>query len=75
VTTVERHGEESIDTMLRRFRAQVAQTKVMSALKRKRYFMTKGEQRRMAKRRGIRREQRRQYRQARLAGRVYRNAR
>ena len=57
---VERQGEESIDTMLRRFRAQVAQTRMMSALKRKRFFVTKGELRRAAKRRGKRRERRRQ---------------
>jgi small subunit ribosomal protein S21 len=67
VIRVERHAEESIDTMLRRFRAQVAQARVMSALKRKRYFVTKGEQRRMAKRRGIRRERRRQSKRERLA--------
>lgn len=63
---VERHAEESIDTMLRRFRAQVAEARVMSALKRKRYFVTKGEQRRMAKRRSIRRERRRQLKRQKL---------
>ena len=64
---VERHGEESIDTMLRRFHVQVAQARIMSALKRKRYFVTKGEQHRMAKRRGLRRERRRQLKRERAA--------
>ena len=63
---VERHAEESIDITLRRFRAQVAEARVMSALKRKRYFVTKGEQRRMAKRRGLRRERRRQLKRQKL---------
>lgn len=66
---VERHGEESIDTMLRRLRGQVAQAKVMSALKRKRFFVTKGELRRKAKRQGKRRERRRQARWERQAKR------
>lgn len=64
---IERREGENIDATLRRFRAQVAQARVMSALKRKRYFVSKGEQRRMAKRRGLRRERRRLLKRARMA--------
>ena len=72
---VEKREDESIDAMLRRFRSQVARARIMSTLKRKRFYVSKSEQRQIVKRRAARKERRRQYKRERAAERVYRVAR
>jgi small subunit ribosomal protein S21 len=59
-----RHGE-SQESLLRRFRKKVVQDGVLSTVKRKRFFVSKSEQRRIAQRKAIRRERRRQWRETR----------
>jgi len=54
---------ESFDSLLRRFRTAVTRSRVLSDVKKKRYFVSKGEQRRRAQRKAARRERKRQYKQ------------
>jgi small subunit ribosomal protein S21 len=54
---------ESPESLLRRFRKQVTQDGVLSTVKKKRFFVSKSELRRMARRKAIRRERKRQWRQ------------
>ena len=61
MTTVLRPGE-SQEGLLRRFRKEVTTEGVLSTLRRKRWFVSRGEERRMAKKRGIRRARKRQLR-------------
>ena len=60
---------ESPESLLRRFRKQVTKDRVLSDAKKKRYFVSKSEQRRIAKRKAIRRINRRQWRNQRDARR------
>lgn len=60
--TVTRRKGESFDSMLRRFRKQVAKSKVLSMHRRKRWFVSKSELRRRQKKKAIRKAQRRQMR-------------
>ncbi len=53
---------ESQESLLRRFRKQVSKDRVLSDAKKKRFFVSKSEQRRIAQRKAIRRERRRQWR-------------
>lgn len=53
---------ESQESLLRRFRKQVTQDGVLSIVKRKRFFVSKSEQRRIAARKAVRRERKRQWR-------------
>jgi len=46
---------ESQDKLLRRFRKAVIRSKVMSEVRKRRWFVTKSEQRRMDKKKAIRR--------------------
>jgi small subunit ribosomal protein S21 len=75
VIRVEKREDESIEALLKRFRGQVARSRIMSTLKRKRYYVSKSEQRQIVKRRAARKERRRQYKRARAMERVYRMAR
>lgn len=54
---------ESPEGMLKRFRKKVTQDKILSTVRRKRYFVSKGEQRRLEKQKALRRFRRRQRRQ------------
>jgi small subunit ribosomal protein S21 len=63
VTEVRLRSGESQESLLRRFRKQVAKDKILSDVKRKRFFVSKSEQRRIAHRKAIRRERRRQWKQ------------
>ncbi len=74
MVTVERQADESIETMLKRFRGQVIRARIMSDLKRKRYYVSPSEQRQITKRRAARKERRRQFKRER-AERVYRMGR
>jgi len=58
--TVELRPGESQESLLRRFRKQVTDGRVLSEVRRRRWFVSKSEQRRIAKRKGIRRAKRRQ---------------
>lgn len=59
MTRVELRQGESPESLLKRFRKQVAKDRVLSDAKRKRYFVSKSEQRRIARRKAIRRERKR----------------
>jgi small subunit ribosomal protein S21 len=65
VTRVVLQSGESQESLLRRFRKMVTRDGVLSAVKRKRFFVSKSEQRRIAQRKAIRRERRRQWREQR----------
>jgi small subunit ribosomal protein S21 len=51
---------ESQDQLLKRFRKKVVKSGVLSTVRRKRWFVSKSEQRRMEKKKAIRRIKRRQ---------------
>lgn len=57
--TVELKPGESQESLLRRFRKKVAKSRVLSTVKKKRYFVSKSEQRRRARLKAIRREKKR----------------
>ncbi len=52
---------ESQDSLLKRFRKKVVKSGVLSTVRRKRWFVSKSEQRRMEKKKSTRRIKRRQY--------------
>ena len=54
---VQREGE-SFESLMRRFRKKVNRDGIKTELKKRRYFVTKGEAGRIAKRKGIQRAQR-----------------
>lgn len=60
--TVELNDNESFDSLLRRFNRQVMTNGVLKEVRRKRWFITKGEQERMDVRKGRRRARIRQLR-------------
>ena len=59
MTVMLRPGE-SQESLLKRFRKEVTKSRVLSEVRKKRWFVSKSEQRRIAKRKGIRRARRRQ---------------
>lgn len=59
-TTVTLRPGESQDQLLKRFRKKVAKTGVLSTVRRKRWFVSKSELRRIQKKKSIRRSKRRQ---------------
>ena len=65
MTTVSLRPGESQEGLLRRFRKKVAKARILSTAKKKRYFVSKSEQRRRARLKAIRREKRRQWREKR----------
>jgi small subunit ribosomal protein S21 len=65
VTKVYLRQGESIENLLKRFRKRVTRDRVLSEVKRKRYFVSKSEQRRIAKRKAVRKERRRRWKQQR----------
>lgn len=52
---------ESQDQLLKRFRKKVAKSGILSTVRRKRWFVSKSELRRINKKKAIRRIKRRQY--------------
>ena len=54
---------ESPENLLKRFRKRVTRDRILSEVKKKRYFVSKSEQRRIAKRKAQRRERRRRWKQ------------
>ena len=59
VASVVLRDGESFDSLLKRFRGNVIKERVLSDLRKKRYFISRSEQRRIDRRRGIRRARRR----------------
>lgn len=55
-----RNGE-SQDSLLKRFRKKVVKSGVLSTVRRKRWFVSRSEQRRMEKKKAARRSKRKQY--------------
>ncbi len=66
--TVRLRPEESIESLIRRFTKSVNSGGVLKTYRRKRWFISKGEQRRMDQKRGIRRAKQRQRRADRVSG-------
>jgi small subunit ribosomal protein S21 len=56
---------ESQESLLRRFRKKVIRDRILSTVKKKRYFVSKSEQRRIARRKAMNRERKRQRREQR----------
>lgn len=59
MTTVTLRPNESQDQLLKRFRKKVAKSGVLSTVRRKRWFVSKSELRRIQKKKAIRRGRRR----------------
>jgi small subunit ribosomal protein S21 len=51
---VERRGNESFSQLMRRFRKKVTRSKVLSENRKRRFFTSKSEERRIAKKKAIR---------------------
>jgi small subunit ribosomal protein S21 len=60
MTVVTLRQNESQDQLLKRFRKKVVKSGVLSTVRRKRWFVSKSEQRRMEEKKAIRRIKRRQ---------------
>jgi small subunit ribosomal protein S21 len=60
VTTVILRPNESQDQLLKRFRKKVAKSGILSTVRRKRWFVSKSELRRIQRKKAIRRLKRRQ---------------
>lgn len=61
MATVVIRPNESQDQLLKRFRKRVVKSGVLSTVRRKRWFVSKSELRRVEKKKAIRRIRRRQY--------------
>jgi small subunit ribosomal protein S21 len=61
VTAVNLRNNESQDQLLKRFRKKVVKSGVLSTVRRKRWYVSKSELRRMEKKKAIRRIKRRQF--------------
>jgi small subunit ribosomal protein S21 len=64
MTFVTRRGDESTEQLLKRFRKRVNRDRIKTELKKRRYFITKGEKERIAQRkaeRKMRRKRRKRY--------------
>jgi small subunit ribosomal protein S21 len=61
LTTVHLRPNETQEQLLRRFRKKVAKSGILSTVRRKRWFVSKSELRRINKKKAIRRLKRRQY--------------
>jgi small subunit ribosomal protein S21 len=60
MTFVVRRDNESNEALIKRFRRKVSQDRILSELRKRRYFITKGQEDRIAKRKGIARARRRE---------------
>lgn len=61
MTSVNLRPNESQDQLLKRFRKKVANSGILSTVRRKRWFVSKSELRRIQKKKSIRRIKRRQF--------------
>ena len=62
--TVKLRPGESQENLLKRFRNKVTKSRVLSDARKKRWFVSKSEQRRIAKRKGIRKAKKRERKRA-----------
>lgn len=60
MTHVELRPNESQDQLLKRFRKEVTKAGVLTTVRRKRWFVSKSEARRLARKKAVRRMRRRQ---------------
>ena len=60
MTFVVRRDNESNEALIKRFRRKVSQDRILSELRKRRYYITKGQEDRIAKRKGIARARRRE---------------
>jgi len=58
VKITKKPGESEVQ-MFRRFRKRIMRSNIMSSVRKKRWFVSKGEQKRIDKKKGIRRAQKR----------------
>ena len=65
MTRVTLRQGESPENLLKRFRKQVIRDRILSDVKKKRFFVSNGEKRRLALRKAKRRERRRKWKQER----------
>jgi len=68
LTKVMHRSGESFESLLKRFRKRVIKDRVLSEAKKRRYFVSKSEQRRIALRKAIRRERKRRWKEQRRRG-------
>jgi small subunit ribosomal protein S21 len=61
LASVNLRNGESQDSLLRRFRKKIVKSGILSTIRNKRWFISKSEQRRMEKKKAIRRIQRRSF--------------
>jgi small subunit ribosomal protein S21 len=61
LASVNLRNGESQDSLLKRFRKKVVKSGILSTIRNKRWFISKSEQRRMAKKKAIRRIKRRAF--------------
>lgn len=61
MATVSLRSNESQDSLLKRFRKKVVKSGILSTVRRKRWFISKGEQRRMDKKKAARRTVRKSF--------------
>ena len=61
LASVNLRNGESQDSLLKRFRKKVVKSQVLSTVRRKRWFVSKSEQRRMEKKKAIRRGKRKTF--------------
>jgi len=61
MASVNLRAGESQDSLLRRFRKKIVRSGILSTVRTKRWFISKSEQRRMAKKKAIRRIKRRAF--------------
>lgn len=57
---VERRPAESFDSLLKRFRKSVTQARILSEVRKRRFFVPESEKRRIAQKKAIRKHRRRQ---------------
>ncbi|MGC9398833.1 MAG: 30S ribosomal protein S21 [Anaerolineae bacterium] len=62
MTYVKRRSGESVEQLIKRFRKRVTKDRIKSELKKRRYFITKGEEERIQRRKAERKMRKRQHR-------------
>jgi small subunit ribosomal protein S21 len=62
--SVELRSGESQDSLLKRFRKEIVKARILSTYRKKRWFVSKSEQRRLAKQRAIRKARRKMIRRS-----------
>jgi len=63
MATVRLKSDESAESLIKRFRKKVQSSGILSEVRRRRFFVSRGEQRRLAQRKAERRARRRQRKQ------------